>query len=61
LAQIGEWAGLTPQAVCDIDKKRTRQPRANAAMAIDELFRMRVANNAGATRHDTDRLDSPAP
>ena len=62
LAQIGDRVGLTAAAVCDIEQKRTKAPRGDAALALDALFRSRITDNpAGAPNDETDRLDPRAP
>lgn len=42
LAEIGEKIGLTAQSVCDIEAGRTKSPRGDAAILLDQLFRIRV-------------------
>lgn len=54
LAAIGARVGLSPAAVCDIEKQRTNAPRGDAALALDELYRERIVagkrDGGGATR-----------
>lgn len=47
LANIGAQVGLSPAAVCDLEKKRTRSPRGDAALALDALYRARVLQPKG--------------
>lgn len=42
LAAIGARVGLSAAAVCDLERKRTRSPRGDAALALDALYRERV-------------------
>ena len=42
LAEIGEKIGLTAQSVCDLEAGRSKSPRGDAALLLDQLFRTRV-------------------
>ena len=42
LAEIGEKIGLTAQSVCDLEAGRSKSPRGDAAVLLDQLFRTRV-------------------
>jgi len=42
LAAIGDRIGLSPGAVCDLEKGRTGAPRGDAALALDALYRERI-------------------
>lgn len=51
LAEIGEKIGLTAQSVCDLEAGRTKSPRGNAAVLLDQLYRLRVARNRRRTTY----------
>jgi hypothetical protein len=51
LAEIGEKIGLTAQSVCDLEAGRTKSPRGNAAVLLDQLYRLRVARSRRRTTY----------
>jgi len=51
LAEIGEKIGLTAQSVCDLEAGRSKSPRGDAAVLLDQLYRLRVARNRRRTTY----------